>query len=205
MSQANAENTTDVPDMSSLGRLVPVTEANVGGASVPTCNARDLHAYLKVGRDFSNWIKARIAKYGFAVGVDYVTEARSPNLASGNRGASLEYHLALDMAKEIAMVENNDAGRQARRYFIECERHLFSPISAPIIRPLWADRSNEDRRVELETIATYRRCCSTAAAWWYALEQAGLPVPPRALQPAWRQAELMQIETVSVTTWTTAA
>ncbi|MDR2194716.1 MAG: antA/AntB antirepressor family protein [Treponema sp.] len=34
-------------------------------------NARDLHASLGVGRDFSTWIKDRIEKYGFTEGSDY--------------------------------------------------------------------------------------------------------------------------------------
>ncbi|EAM0325957.1 phage antirepressor Ant, partial [Campylobacter coli] len=35
-----------------------------------------------------------------------------------------EYYITLDMAKELCMVENNEKGRQARRYFIECEKRL---------------------------------------------------------------------------------
>jgi hypothetical protein len=35
-----------------------------------------------------------------------------------------EYQLTLDMAKELAMVERTPRGRQARRYFIDCERQL---------------------------------------------------------------------------------
>ncbi|EMY5895650.1 antA/AntB antirepressor family protein, partial [Campylobacter coli] len=35
-----------------------------------------------------------------------------------------EYYVTLDMAKELCMVENNEKGRQARRYFIECEKRL---------------------------------------------------------------------------------
>lgn len=31
------------------------------------------------------------------------------------------------MGKELCMVENNEQGRVARRYFIECERRLLSP------------------------------------------------------------------------------
>lgn len=51
-------------------------------------------------------------------GVDYVIEAAPLIRGAGNRGAKDEYHLTLDMAKELAMVENNEEGRRVRRYFI---------------------------------------------------------------------------------------
>ncbi len=41
-----------------------------------------------------------------------------------NNAIAVEYHLTLDMAKELSMVERNKKGRQARRYFIECEKKL---------------------------------------------------------------------------------
>ncbi|MDR2052471.1 MAG: antA/AntB antirepressor family protein [Treponema sp.] len=47
----------------------------------PMVNARDLHERLEVGRDFSNWIKDRIEKYGFLEGEDF-----SPNLAKNTGG-----------------------------------------------------------------------------------------------------------------------
>lgn len=81
-------------------------------------DARLLHKKLEVGRDFSTWVKDRIEQYGFEEGIDF-----SPNLgkSTGGRKAK-EYHLTLDMAKELAMIENNDTGRTIRRYFIQAEK-----------------------------------------------------------------------------------
>lgn len=107
-----------------IGALVPLREARLGEGLTQTVSARDLHAFLEVGKDFSNWIKDRIGAYGFAEGLDFVTQARSPISASGNRGASIEYFLTIDMAKELSMVERNAKGKEARRYFIACEKRL---------------------------------------------------------------------------------
>lgn len=192
-------------DMSDLGQLVPVTSAKIGDSVVPTCNGRDLHAYLQVKRDYTSWVKGRITKYGFAEGTDYATEVvtkSGDNLRGGRpeRG----HHLTLDMGKELGMVENNPMGRAVRRYFIECER-LGAGQTQPGARPHWTDRSNEDRQIELKTIAAYGKYCSTSSAWWYAEKHAGMPIPPRSMQPAWRQAEMplkepRRVTTISVTT-----
>lgn len=75
-------------------------------------NARELHTFLGVGRDFNTWIKARIEKYGFSEGVDYITDICSPNLGSKGRGGHniVEYHISIDMAKELSMVESDSIG-----------------------------------------------------------------------------------------------
>lgn len=89
-------------------------------------NARDLHESLQVGRDFSNWVKDRIEKYGFAEGEDFFKQEilSSPNLVSSKSRPQkmIEYFLTLDMAKELAMVENNEVGRNVRRYLIKVEK-----------------------------------------------------------------------------------
>ena len=106
-----------------MNHLIPVTIGEIGGQRIPTSNARDLHAFLEVGKDFSNWIKDRIEQYEFVEDQDFVC---SPVLASEGRGGHnrKDYHLTLDMAKELSMVERNAKGKQARQYFIECERRL---------------------------------------------------------------------------------
>ncbi|WP_375652243.1 MULTISPECIES: antA/AntB antirepressor family protein, partial [unclassified Bartonella] len=46
-----------------MNTLIPISEQTVGQETVQTVNARDLHAFLEVGKDFSTWIKYRINKY----------------------------------------------------------------------------------------------------------------------------------------------
>jgi len=103
--------------------LIRVCKCDIGDETVNAVDARDLHEFLEIGKDFSTWIKARIEQYGFAQNVDFVLQEFAPqNGGAGNRGARVDYHLTLDMAKELAMVERNEKGKQARQYFIECER-----------------------------------------------------------------------------------
>lgn len=109
--------------------LVPVFTGTIKNQSVQLCNARDLHAFLAVGRDFATWIKDRIAEYGFAKGEDFIMVSAPPIRGAGNRGKRTDYHLTLDMGKELGMVERNENGRQVRRYFIECERRASTAVS----------------------------------------------------------------------------
>ena len=119
-----------------MNELIAISVADVGSQSIQTVNMRDLHEKLGVGRDFATWVKDRIAKYGFVEGQDYVTQpidfvvprnggTRNPPVFDGAKTA-IEYHASLDMAKELAMVENNDRGRAVRRYFIEVEKQFKS-------------------------------------------------------------------------------
>ena len=92
--------------------LVNVFKAVIDGVNQLAVDARDLHKFLKVGRDFSNWIKGRIAQYVFIENQDFIVFANSGENPKGGRPA-IEYHLTLDMAKELSMVENNEEGRKA--------------------------------------------------------------------------------------------
>ncbi|HFP1531848.1 TPA: antA/AntB antirepressor family protein [Escherichia coli] len=112
-------------------QLIPVFEGTISNEPTLLVNARDLHGFLEVGKDFSNWIRARINEYGFVEHLDYILF--SPNLAKTLGRRRKDYHLTLDTAKELAMVERNEKGRQIRRYFIECEKKLRqSLLPAPM-------------------------------------------------------------------------
>nr|WP_279452841.1 antA/AntB antirepressor family protein [Aeromonas veronii] len=71
-SEAAPQPAGSQPPQPSLAKWLPLTSQYIEGKAVQTVNARELHSFLKVGRDFSNWIKDRIAEYGFVEGVDYV-------------------------------------------------------------------------------------------------------------------------------------
>ncbi|EEQ2426481.1 phage antirepressor Ant [Escherichia coli] len=115
-------------------QLIPVFNGTIANETTLLVNARDLHEFLEVRRDFSTWIKNRITEYGFAVDVDYILVHQNGGIKGrGGDRRSKEYHLTLDTAKELAMVERNEKGRQIRRYFIECEKKLRqSLLPAPM-------------------------------------------------------------------------
>ena len=103
-----------------MTQLIPLHSQTIDGNAVETVNARELHAFLEVQTRFNDWIKNRIEQYDFVENQDFTTVTK--NLENGGR--SIEYHITLDMAKELAMVERTEKGKQARQYFIECERKL---------------------------------------------------------------------------------
>ncbi|EMY5777282.1 antA/AntB antirepressor family protein [Escherichia coli] len=114
-------------------QLIPVFNGTIANETTLLVNARDLHTFLGVGKRFASWITERIAEYGFVENQDYILV--SPNREIKGRGGdrrSKDYHLTLDTAKETAMVERNEKGRQIRRYFIECEKKLrnIQPVQA---------------------------------------------------------------------------
>ena len=103
-----------------MGELIPIRN-NDGRQAVM---GRDLHAFLEIQSNYTTWIARLIEKYGFIAGQDFI-----PKMEESSGGRPSENHvLTLDMAKEISMVQNNDKGRQARRYFIECERRAKEPV-----------------------------------------------------------------------------
>ena len=104
-----------------MNELIPIHNNNNGAQAVM---GRDLHAFLESKEAYTRWISRLIEKYGFVAGQDFMTK-----MSESTGGRPSENHiLTLDMAKEISMVQNNDKGRQARRYFIECERRAKEPV-----------------------------------------------------------------------------
>ena len=108
-----------------MSELIPLTQHE----GVQAVTGRDLHKFLEVTTRYNDWITRLIKKYGFAPGADYVLKNEYVPGANNRRYEKTDHVLTLDMAKELSMVQNNDKGRQARQYFIECERRARQPMA----------------------------------------------------------------------------
>ena len=84
-------------------------------------SARELHDFLGIGVHFSTWMK-RMCEYGFEEDIDFsILKSSNPN---GGIAKIDDYVITIDMAKEISMIQRTEKGKQARLYFIECEKKL---------------------------------------------------------------------------------
>lgn len=108
--------------MNELAKIIPINTENPERITV---FARDLHAFLEVETPFNKWFP-RMCEYGFEDRKDYWTflSNRSDGLPGKPRQ---DAELTIDMAKEICMLQRNEKGKIARRYFVELEKAWNSP------------------------------------------------------------------------------
>ena len=100
-----------------MDSLIQITKNTINAAEINSVNAREIHKYLEVKTKFADWIKRAIEKYDFIENQDYAI------LKNGNgNNVYIDYIVVLDMAKELAMLENNPKGKETRKYFIEFEK-----------------------------------------------------------------------------------
>ena len=110
--------------------LIPVFNGLIQNQPVQLCNARELHSFLEIQTRYNDWVKNRINEYGFIQDEDYLVITERTNGRPRK-----EYHITLDMGKELGMVERNERGRQIRKYFIECERRASQPKQIALPEP----------------------------------------------------------------------
>lgn len=102
-----------------MNELIPIQDNNGAQAVM----GRDLHQFLEVRDNYTDWMKRMVA-YGFFAGQDFSEISDKPKGAGRPR---IDHILTLDMAKEISMIQRTEKGKQARQYFIECERRAKEP------------------------------------------------------------------------------
>ena len=100
--------------------FIKIEKSIFDGISINSVNAREIHEYLGVKTRFNDWINRAIEKYDFIENIDYSI------LSNGN---SKDFVVTLDMAKELAMLENNPKGKETRKYFIYFEQKAKEVIA----------------------------------------------------------------------------
>nr|DAX51833.1 MAG TPA: AntA/AntB antirepressor [Caudoviricetes sp.] len=115
-------NATNLPARAQ-SELIPI-QNNDGAQAVL---GRDLHAFLEIGKDYSTWFKD-MCQYGFIAGQDFTPKSGKTSEAGGR--PRIDHIISLEMAKEICMIQRSPLGKQARQYFIECERRARNNVPA---------------------------------------------------------------------------
>lgn len=100
--------------------LIPLTDND----GVQAVMGRELHKFLEVNARYNDWFPRMVA-YGFSEGQDFYSKMSE---STGGRPRT-DHIVSLDMAKEISMIQRTEKGKQARAYFLECEKRAKQPAA----------------------------------------------------------------------------
>ncbi|HEN9976827.1 TPA: phage antirepressor KilAC domain-containing protein [Streptococcus agalactiae] len=106
-----------------MNELITVT---LNDSHEPVVSGRQLHEALGVRTRYDNWF-SRMTEYGFTENQDYLVTSIFGHNSNGGRQNKVDHIVKLDMAKEIAMIQRTDKGKQVRTYFIQIEKDYNSP------------------------------------------------------------------------------
>ncbi|PWA08624.1 phage antirepressor Ant [Pueribacillus theae] len=108
-----------------MNQLIPTQQNSEGNLLV---SGRDLHEFLEIKTKYADWFN-RMKEYGFVENIDFilVTQKRETNNPKNPFTEITDHHIKIPMAKEIAMLQRNEKGKQARLYFLELEEKWNSP------------------------------------------------------------------------------
>lgn len=114
----------------------------------PVVSARHLHWALGVKTEYRKWF-GRMAEYGFEENQDFsrVTQ-KCPT--PGGLQTTTDHIIKLDMAKEIAMIQRTERGKQVRQYFIQVEKDFNSPEKIMARALLMADKKVHKLEAQIE-------------------------------------------------------
>lgn len=108
-------------------------------------NARGLHKFLRIKTRYDQWFNRLDEKYGFSDNYRVVKSDHSIGIGK------MTYHMIeINMAKEISMVTQGERGKQARQYFLACEKHLKDKTKELTTVDILELATNEIRKLQSE-------------------------------------------------------
>ena len=123
-----------------MNELIKITEHN----GLKVVSARDLHAYLENPDNVNTWFKRQVEKAMLTENEDFVCIAISQSNGRGGQN-KLDYALTIPSAKEISMLNGGEKGKEARTYFLECEK-----IAKRVLSPAEQNLENAKYFLEIE-------------------------------------------------------
>lgn len=115
----------------------------------PVISGRQLHEALYVKTRYNDWFN-RMTEYGFIENQDYLAITQKRVTAQGNSTNQVDHIIKLDMAKEIAMIQRTERGKQVRQYFIQVEKDFNSPEKIMARALLMADKKVHQLEAKIE-------------------------------------------------------
>ncbi|NQI37363.1 oxidoreductase [Streptococcus suis] len=122
---------------------------NVNDNQEPVVSGRQLHEALGVNSNYTTWFD-RMTEYGFTENEDYVLLSNFGNQTGRGGHNKVDHIIKLDMAKEIAMIQRTERGKQVRQYFIQVEKDFNSPEKIMARALLLADKKVHQLEAQIE-------------------------------------------------------
>lgn len=114
----------------------------------PVVSGRQLHEALEVKTEYKKWF-SRMTEYGFNENEDFL-KVTQKCLTSSTGQNTTDHIIKLDMAKEIAMIQRTERGKQVRQYFIQVEKDFNSPEKIMARALLMADQKVHKLEAQIE-------------------------------------------------------
>lgn len=142
-----------------MSNLIPLTSTEDGTQAVM---GRDLHHFLEVKTRYNDWFN-NMLQYGFSAGQDFYSFSSKTSTAGGR--PRTDHILTMDMAKEVSMIQRSEKGKQARQYFIECEKRANKPLTRKevLTMALEAEERAERERERAKALEAPARSWTTLA------------------------------------------
>ena len=128
-----------------MNELINVT---LNDSHEPVVSGRQLHEALGVKTKYADWFN-RMIEYGFTENQDFLLLKNEQQTGRGGHN-KVDHVIKLDMAKEIAMIQRTDKGKEVRQYFIQIEKDFNSPEKIMARALLMADKKVHKLEAQIE-------------------------------------------------------
>lgn len=129
-----------------MNELINIT---LNDSHEPVVSGRQLHEALGVNSNYTTWFD-RMTDYGFTENQDYILLSNFGNQTGRGGHNKVDHVIKLDMAKEIAMIQRTDRGKEVRQYFIQVEKDFNSPEKIMARALLMADKKVHKLEAQIE-------------------------------------------------------